>query len=102
MGLFDRGNSEEEVEIKPKNRRERDYGVEDDDGEERSDDSEGEFLLPGMKAASDESSSQDGSGQRRQRGSHSRGGSDGIDRVIEQNERIIELLEELVGSDAAL
>jgi len=108
MGLFDRiRGDDKEVEIKPPERRERyDYG-ENRERERGSEDSGDEFVLPGMKAAQDSSSSsREGS---RGSSSSSRRRSrrdDGVDRIIEQNERIIELLEEIAdtgsGTDSVL
>lgn len=104
MGLFDRiRQSDEEVEIRPPererdvydgfDREEDDSGAEDDDGEE-------EFLLPGMKPASEAESGSDRSGRDRSRdargSSRSRDGEDvSLEKIAEQNERIIELLEEI-------
>ncbi|MFB6265580.1 MAG: hypothetical protein ABEI07_00675 [Candidatus Nanohaloarchaea archaeon] len=91
MGLFDRiKGSEEEVELKPAER-ERSYSFgERETGEEESDE---EFILPGMKSAADDSSSSSS-----RRSSSTEGKDDRVERLIEQNERIIELLEEMAGT----
>ncbi|MDY6761442.1 MAG: hypothetical protein SVY41_00165 [Candidatus Nanohaloarchaea archaeon] len=93
MGLFDRiRGTEDEVEIKPRDRSQSydfDRGS-DDSGEDSSD----EFILPGMDTAgsTDDNGSDTSSSGRGRR-------EDGVDRLVEQNERIIELLEELTGAD---
>ncbi|MFB6295099.1 MAG: hypothetical protein ABEI97_05030 [Candidatus Nanohaloarchaea archaeon] len=91
MGLFDKiRGTDDEVEIQPRNQQSYDFR----DDTEEADDADDEFILPGMKSAgsTDDTPSSDASGRGRSR-------DDGIDRLIEQNERIIELLEELTGSD---
>lgn len=96
MGLFDRiRGGDEEVEIKPPERRGYDYR--DTDSRDEEDDTGDEFVLPGMKPASTDSSSSSSKSS----GSAAPGRSrrDGVDRLIEQNDRIIELLEELTGSE---
>lgn len=88
MGLFDRIRGEDdEVEIKPPRKR-KGYSF-GDESESRENEDSGEFVLPGMKPARDSST-----GSRRR----SRNRSEGVDRIIEQNERIIELLEEIADS----
>ncbi|MCJ7478946.1 MAG: hypothetical protein MUP63_02090 [Candidatus Nanohaloarchaeota archaeon QJJ-7] len=95
MGLFDKikGN-EEEVELKP-SQRERDYRFGEEEMEEDREDDD-EFLLPGMKSAEDssDSSSSKKSPKTRKRK------DDRMERLIEQNERIIELLEDMAGTES--
>ncbi len=91
MGLFDKiRGSDDEVEIRPRNQDSYDFGDTADD-----DDSSDEFILPGMDSAGStkDTPGRDETRDRRQ------GRDDGVDRLIEQNERIIELLEELTGTD---
>ncbi len=98
MGLFDRlkGDDDEEVEIKPRDRGfDRDFEREDN-REEDGTEGEEEFLLPGMKSASSGTDSSKGSSRSRSRDLDRTGE---LDRLVEQNERIIELLEELVDSE---
>ncbi|MDY6770271.1 MAG: hypothetical protein SVU88_04840 [Candidatus Nanohaloarchaea archaeon] len=107
MGLFDRiRGSDEEVEIRPQQRDDYDYrdteGEADAGGTAAEDDTGGEFVLPGMKSAADTSDDTADDSRTRSRESRQDRGRDraaGIDRIVEQNERIIELLEEIAGED---
>lgn len=107
MGLFDRiRQSDEEVEIRPPERERDVYDgfdrADDDAAEGEDDDGEEEFLLPGMKPAS-EAESDDGSSRSRDARGSSHGSRRGdrrsndvsLEKIAEQNERIIELLEEI-------
>ncbi|MDY6768544.1 MAG: hypothetical protein SVW02_00340 [Candidatus Nanohaloarchaea archaeon] len=93
MGLFDRiRGSEDEVEIRPQDGA-RSYDTGTEEQAESADDGD-EFILPGMNAAEDTTDT----GASRSASRQDRG-QDGVDRLIEQNERIIELLEQLTGTD---
>ncbi|MDY6776689.1 MAG: hypothetical protein SVQ76_01125 [Candidatus Nanohaloarchaea archaeon] len=93
MGLFDRiKGGEEEVEIKPPSgdregkRERRDINMEEDE-----EDGTEEFLLPGMEASGDDSAGSTGPSRSSSAGSD----SGDLERIVEQNERIIELLEDI-------
>lgn len=101
MGLFDRirQQEQEEVELQPNH----DERVQPVQREAEQEDEPEEFLLPGMESGSDTAAEQsDGS-----RGSAGSGRSArntvqeevSLERVVEQNERIIDLLEQLVDVD---
>lgn len=100
MGLFDRikGN-EEEVELRPP------AGAGEDDvrldaGDAGgTDDGDEPFLLPGMEPSG---TVDDEPEPRRSRSRRDRTDGAKMERIIDQNERIIELLEQLAGDDDSI
>ncbi len=114
MGLFDKikGN-DEEVELRPPAGSGSEERLRPDDTEEAAAEAEDDdrFLLPGMEpsgeteddASRDASRDRSGSGTSRSRRSRDSrdAAADGekMQRIIDQNERIIELLEDIAGGD---
>lgn len=104
MGLFDKiKGSDEEVELRPPAKSEERLQPDTGTAEAAEDDDE-PFLLPGMEPSGDTSTEEEASGSSGPGTSRSRrdaAGPDGekMQRIIRQNERIIELLEDIAGGD---
>ncbi len=107
MGFMDKlgdDDDQEEVELKPSSvdtspdraptRRRKSGEVELEDSSSDEDDDAGGGLLPGMSSSATESA---GSSSSRSTGSNARSREDRLEKVIEQNKKIIGLLEEISG-----